>query len=144
MGEHDSRTLIARMYVTCAVCGDRASTVDLVPPGVTHPKAGSAALADVGIYDGPSGRGRLIEEGVCGKSMWVVEVDQLDRLRAIFLRGDWRALYQLDREWLSSYCPTCDVNYCTAHWDKYDEFDDGFYDCTRGTCPRGHKRVLSD
>jgi hypothetical protein len=144
MSEQSSSASIAGMHVTCAVCGGRAAMVELVPPGVTHPRAGSAALADLGIYDRPSGRGSLIQEGVTGKSMWAIDSDQLDALRAIFVRGDWRALHRLDPEWLSSYCPTCDVNYCAAHWDKFDEFDDGFYDCTRGTCPRGHRRMLAD
>lgn len=102
------------------------------------------ALEDAGIYDGLPGRGSFILDGVTGKSTWAIQADQLEQLQNLFRRGAWRELYQLDPEWLSSYCATCDVNYCRDHWETELEFDDGFYDFTRGVCPRGHERVLTD
>ncbi len=38
----------------------------------------------------------------------------------------------------SFYCPDCGASYCKDHWQQQVEFDDGFYDCTYGTCPQGH------
>jgi len=26
-------------------------------------------------------------------------------------------------------------------WDTFIVFDEGFYDCTEGTCPNGHRHV---
>jgi hypothetical protein len=48
------------------------------------------------------------------------------------------------REGLDAYCPTCGKIYCARHYQTREEYDEGFYDCTRGTCPRGHKRIIDD
>jgi hypothetical protein len=45
---------------------------------------------------------------------------------------------------LDSYCPACDKVYCRDHYDLEEEWDEGFYDCTYGTCPEGHRRLLDD
>jgi hypothetical protein len=47
-------------------------------------------------------------------------------------------------EGLDAYCPSCDKIYCWDHYNPIQEFDDGFYDCTYGTCPEGHKRMIDD
>ncbi len=47
-------------------------------------------------------------------------------------------------EGLDAYCPECDRIYCWEHYNAREEFDDGFYDCTYGTCPNGHKRMIDD
>jgi hypothetical protein len=47
-------------------------------------------------------------------------------------------------EGLDGYCPECDKVYCGDHISTKMEFDDGFYDCTYGTCPKGHKRIIDD
>lgn len=47
-------------------------------------------------------------------------------------------------EGLDGYCPECDKVYCNAHIRTDVEFDDGFYDCTYGTCPKGHRRIIDD
>jgi hypothetical protein len=31
-----------------------------------------------------------------------------------------------------------------SHYQLVTEYDDGFYDCTRGTCPEGHRRMVDD
>ncbi|MFW9899278.1 MAG: hypothetical protein ACFFDO_08475 [Candidatus Thorarchaeota archaeon] len=49
-----------------------------------------------------------------------------------------------DYEGLDAYCPNCDKIYCWEHYDAEEVFDDGFYDCTYGTCPNGHKRMIDD
>jgi hypothetical protein len=47
-------------------------------------------------------------------------------------------------EGLDAYCPECDKIYCWEHYDAREEYDDGFYDCTYGICPKGHKRMIDD
>ncbi len=56
-----------------------------------------------------------------------------------------RALFELDFELAPFYCPTCALTFCGAHWRTRDVFDDeGFHDCIRGVCARGHERMLED
>jgi hypothetical protein len=57
---------------------------------------------------------------------------------------DARALWRGSDEWAPFYCPDCDACYCRGHWQQWTEFDEGFYDCTRGICPLGHERMLYD
>ena len=42
------------------------------------------------------------------------------------------------------YCPECGQAYCRADWHTYVVFDEGFYDCTIGTCPAGHRHTVDD
>lgn len=48
------------------------------------------------------------------------------------------------QEGLDAYCPTCDKIYCAQHYQTREEYDEGYYDCTYGTCPHGHKRIIHD
>ncbi|MBZ5521260.1 MAG: hypothetical protein LAP21_03280 [Acidobacteriia bacterium] len=45
---------------------------------------------------------------------------------------------------LDAYCPACDRIYCRTHYNVCEEFDEGMYDCSRGVCPQGHKRIVDD
>ncbi|MFX1426479.1 MAG: hypothetical protein ACFFBE_08500 [Promethearchaeota archaeon] len=47
-------------------------------------------------------------------------------------------------EGIDAYCPKCDKIYCWEHYNAIEEYDDGFYDCTYGVCPKGHKRMIDD
>lgn len=47
-------------------------------------------------------------------------------------------------EGLDAYCPDCDKIYCWEHYNATEEWEEGFYDCTYGTCPKGHKRMIDD
>lgn len=47
-------------------------------------------------------------------------------------------------EGLDAYCPECDKIYCWNHYKLEEEWDEGFYDCTNGECPKGHKRMIDD
>jgi len=63
-------------------------------------------------------------------------------------KGDLRALHGIVEEMseggLDAYCPSCDKVYCRDHYRLEEEWDEGFYDCTYGTCPEGHRRLLND
>jgi hypothetical protein len=48
------------------------------------------------------------------------------------------------QEGLDAYCPKCDKIYCWEHFKAREEYDDGFYDCTYGECPNGHRRMIDD
>jgi hypothetical protein len=47
-------------------------------------------------------------------------------------------------EGMDAYCPECDKIYCWEHYKARVEYDDGFYDCTMGECPAGHRRMIDD
>ena len=54
------------------------------------------------------------------------------------------ALRQIDWELAPFYCPDCDLNYCRIDWRTYVLMDEGFYDCTMGICPDGHRHMVDD
>jgi hypothetical protein len=45
---------------------------------------------------------------------------------------------------MDGYCPQCDKVYCRYHYRVKEFWDEGFYDCARGTCPKGHEREIDD
>lgn len=47
-------------------------------------------------------------------------------------------------EGIDAYCPKCDKIYCSVHYQVREIFDEGFYDYTLGTCPKGHERMIDD
>ena len=47
-------------------------------------------------------------------------------------------------EGVDAYCPECDKIYCWNHYKLEEEWDEGFYDCTYGECPKGHRRMIDD
>ncbi|MBV9384722.1 MAG: hypothetical protein JOY82_22805 [Streptosporangiaceae bacterium] len=53
-------------------------------------------------------------------------------------------LRRIDWELAPFYCPDCGLCYCRADWHTYVLFDEGFYDCTMGTCPAGHRHMVDD
>ena len=53
-------------------------------------------------------------------------------------------LRRVDWELAPFYCPNCGQNYCRADWHTYVLLDDGFYDCTMGTCPNDHQHMVED
>jgi hypothetical protein len=57
----------------------------------------------------------------------------------------WRlTLRRIDWELAPFYCPECELNYCGADWETFPVFDEGFYDCTMGICPSGHRHTVDD
>lgn len=67
----------------------------------------------------------------------------LDALR----REGAQPLYQVSPDYAPFYCPDCAKNYCRNCWQATPLFDDdfpGWYDCTEGICPQGHRRILDD
>ena len=49
------------------------------------------------------------------------------------------------REGLYAYCKECGKIYCGKHWETKMVFEsDGWYDCTYGICPKGHRKMVDD
>lgn len=71
-------------------------------------------------------------------------VDDEKAAQAAITEGDAASLSRLDHELVPFWCLRCEQVYCNVHWDHWPEFDDGFFDCTRGRCPEGHIQILLD
>ncbi len=90
---------------------------------------------------------KLCYEGITHSTGYPLE-DAKD-VFALLSVGDLKGLHQLfkDRfvyEGIDAYCPECDKIYCREHYNAVENFDDGFYDDTHGTCPQGHTRMIDD
>ena len=121
-GLPEGAELIRRL--PCAVCGRTAVTFE------------------AGI-DSWSGNRALILSGLVRReTTWLPRAGEIFERLAQGRIGAIHAL--LGGEGLDAYCPACDRAYCGDHYVMLAEYDEGFYDCTRGTCPEGHKRLVDD
>ena len=112
-----------RAAFSCAQCGEVAATIRL------------------------NEQGQLVQEGFWGTSTEAVSPNVQPVIEAALATANADALYQLDRFWAPFYCPTCRRVYCYNHWLIIPEFDEdfpGWYDCSYGTCPQGHRRLIDD
>ena len=74
-----------------------------------------------------------------------IAADQFEQFRHAIDKRNARVLHSLDKEVACFFCPQCNMSYCGEHWLTRDVFDDdGFHDSIRGTCPKGHERMLED
>ena len=136
LGQH---AVEAAASFRCAACGEMAAVVKAIPAGGT---------ADMGP---PLGRQSQDRDGIMvdyfGGTAWKrFEAPAYQAVRDI-LSGeapDPAALRRIDWELAPFYCPDCAQNYCRADWRTYVVFDEGFYDCTMGRCPRGHEHMIDD
>lgn len=71
-------------------------------------------------------------------------VDDKEGLQTAIAECDAAFLSRLDHELVPFWCLRCEQVYCNAHWDHWQEFDDGFFDSDRGRCPEGHVQILLD
>ena len=76
----------------CDLCDQPAATIALAPDGL------------------------IVVEALIGRVTQRIGGADLGRVRAILARRDAPALYAVNAEWASFYCPTCDRSYCRAHW----------------------------
>jgi hypothetical protein len=72
-----------------------------------------------------------------------------DKVFPILKEGDIERTHNYMKEYMcyegiDAYCPECDKIYCWEHYNARVEYDDGFYDCTMGECPDGHRRMIDD
>ncbi len=116
------------LTIHCSVCGAETASFHVGP----NPYNGEECL----IYSG------LTHVGYLSKKHAAKAFEYLES-------GDTAKLHELlkkkyTHEGLDSYCPDCNAIYCREHYHLHEEFDEGFYDCTRGTCPSGHERMVDD
>ena len=53
--------------------------------------------------------------------------------------------FKFIREGLYAFCTECGKIYCGNHWKTETIFEsDGWYDCTYGVCPNGHRKLIDD
>ncbi|MFW9949244.1 MAG: hypothetical protein ACFFKA_03840 [Candidatus Thorarchaeota archaeon] len=115
-------------YLPCSVCGKKAveykigfgrfdEVESLVYSGITHSRSLRKNLADELFKI-------LKKEDLLGAHQFMQKYHSF--------------------EGLDAYCPECDKIYCWEHYNAREEYDDGFYDCTMGECPNGHRRMIDD
>ncbi|OLS15760.1 MAG: hypothetical protein RBG13Loki_0597 [Promethearchaeota archaeon CR_4] len=90
---------------------------------------------------------KLVYEGITHSTGY--DLQKAPDIFALLAVGDLKGLHQMFKdlfvyEGLDAYCPECDKIYCRNHYNAAEEYDDGFYDCTYGTCPQGHRRMIDD
>ena len=94
---------------------------------------------------GAENNGEMVRSSFTSVMTVPVASESFARLRSIISAGDARSLFGLDFEYAPFFCPQCDACYCSDHWIRNDVFDDdGWHDSIRGTCPKGHERMLED
>ena len=123
----------------CAACGEVAAVVKAVAADVptdTGPPLGAQAQHRDGIvvdYFGGTAW-KAAEPGTYAAVRVILEGDAPDPVE----------LRRIDWEMAPFYCPECERTYCYGDWHTYVVFDEGFYDCTMGTCPAGHRHMVDD
>ena len=111
----------ARHVLACAVCAAPAVRFDL-------------------NVDRSTGERKLRFSGITCAFDLTVNDDVLAWARS----QDASALHAHIAGGMDAYCPSCDRVYCRDHYQTEERYDEGFYDCTYGTCPKGHRRMIDD
>jgi hypothetical protein len=136
-GERIGRTAAASFR--CAACGEMAAVVKVARAGIT---------VDMGPPLGCETyhRDALVVDYFLGTASRFADAATLDTVQEIVSSSapDPEALRRIDQELAPFYCPDCGLNYCHADWETFPVFDEGFYDCTIGICPRGHRHTVDD
>jgi hypothetical protein len=114
----DDAPLCEELAIACDACGARAATLELFD--------GFFAIKDF------------------VSSEMRVEPERMEPLRAAMAARDAAGVHAISWELAPCFCRACRASYCAACWHGVLVFDDGFYDCTRGTCPRGHVQTIDD
>lgn len=123
----DWDSAIAKAVFKCAQCGEVAAHVALI---IDEPRSGLIAESDF-----------------LGEWTQVVLESGLRPLAQALNRADAPALYAVEALWAPFYCSECRACYCHEHWRMHVIFDEDWpdwYDCTEGTCPMGHRRLVDD
>ena len=113
-GIPDDRLAAVHAAFDCAACGRPAGRIEL------H--------GDHVLITSPLGRvWALAESPAVGRAVADADLPTLHRF-----------------DFTPFWCPDCPASYCDRHWSHEPVMDEGFYDCTYGTCPSGHRTILDD
>jgi len=123
---------IAEATFHCSICEALATHVEL--------------FVSSSIEEGRSGEpgGFLRAMGFIGEIEMVVSAEKIDELQGYMRRKSAQEMHEIYIKYAPCFCLQCERAYCKDHWVMSLEFDDGFYDCTRGSCPAGHEQLLDD
>jgi hypothetical protein len=115
-------------HLPCSVCGKIAV---IFKTGVSRFGKNESLLIS-GLT-----RGISLNIELASKAFDILEQGKLSDLHEFIKKYD-------EYEGLDAYCPECNKIYCSRHYNTEDEWDQGFYDCTYGTCPKDHTRMIND
>jgi hypothetical protein len=73
-----------------------------------------------------------------------VDHERAEPLREAIAARDAAAVHEVWCDFAPCFCRGCRLSYCSKCWRGQLVFDDGLYDCTRGTCPNGHEQIIDD
>jgi hypothetical protein len=134
-----ARTAHGAVSFGCAKCGELAGVVRVARAGTTV-DMGPALGRETQTRDG------LVVDYFLGTAWLAAKAEELDAVQALTDREaiDPLALRQVNPGLAPFYCPDCELNYRSKDWDTYVLVDEGFYDCTMGTCPSGHQHMVDD
>jgi hypothetical protein len=129
----------------CDECGGIAATVYFLAPLARDPRLDPEPL---GV---PRGAGAIGQESsrisIAGGPVPVtISIAQNWAAEAIAAleRHDVKRLRAIDAEFAPFWCSRCEKSYCRSHWRTAIKYDEGFFDCIEGTCPKGHRLTLMD
>lgn len=137
---------VVRATFTCEACGEVAATVTYVPAYYSDPRfepPPPGVPEDVGRIG--EERARLsIDGGPMPITFGMIDTAKLEPVLSALHARDAGRLSAVDREYANFYCRECRASYCGIHWETEVVMDEGFYDCTYGTCPKGHRSMIND
>lgn len=107
--------------VACNACSNKAATIEL-------------------DFD----NGILFIDSFMDTTNAVLSLSKLEQIQYLLKEKDLIQLRRFDLEDFCFICGQCNEAYCRDCWSIYLTFDDGFYDETRGRCPKGHQQMLMD
>jgi hypothetical protein len=113
--------------VYCSQCGKEAARFEFAP------------LPD------DSARGVLKRVGFLGTVSRFLTSECGERQLIAVLTGALPELSAAEPDLCGFFCRQCAASYCQSCWTLGAlEFDEGFYDCQRAICPKGHEQVVDD
>jgi predicted RNA-binding Zn-ribbon protein involved in translation (DUF1610 family) len=125
----------------CGQCGEIAGVVRVARASGT---AGDFAPSSGGE---PGGDGLVLDYFL--GTVWHTDTgDVLDAVQALIEQGNVDPVTIREISWTlwditPFYCPECRLNYCSLDWNMHFAVSERSYDCILGTCPNGHRHVLS-
>ena len=141
------RKQLAQADFSCAACEKPAARVTLLPPNAPDPRYKLPRDPTM-----PPGVERLGEENMrlsIDGGPWTVtrgpiKSKEVPAIKKALAAADPEGLAAIDYEYASFYCRKCKSCYCQDHWQVETYYDEGFYDCSYGTCPQGHRSKIDD
>lgn len=140
MNESSKPVMDGALEVTfrCGACNEVAAIASYVPRGGTS----SDPIMDAAFDESD----RLAITGF-GGSLGKTLDNRATAVRDALQHSSARQLYDIHFLWAPFYCAECHESYCWTCWNPrvvMDDEDPGWYDCTDGTCPKGHERKIDD